>query len=374
MTGELDAKQRDLLSAREDAERRSRFIETVLSGVTAGVLGVDAAGRINAANRSAALLLDAREDLVGRSLDEAAPVLAGLLSRPLPSDGEAAQGQVELIRGSQIISLDVRVARIPDSPGFVLTFDDVTRLVAAQRQAVWKDVARRIAHEIKNPLTPIQLSAERLRRKYLPEITSDRETFEQCTDTIVRQVDDIGRMVDEFSAYARTPEPRIEAADLSEVVRDAAFSQRLRHPDIRVDADVPEKPVVIECDDRLISQAIVNLLKNAAEAIEARRARDGDPKEGRINVRLESTESGVEISVADNGLGFPSIGRARLVEPYMTTREKGTGLGLAIVKRVVEDHGGSLVLEDAPPPGPGALVRIILPAARVAAGSSKELA
>ncbi|MET0545093.1 MAG: ATP-binding protein, partial [Caulobacterales bacterium] len=376
MTGELDAKQRDLLSAREDAETRSRFIETVLSGVTAGVLGVDAEGRITAANRSAAQLLSAIDfgALVGRSLVEVSPQLAKLLSIQLPADGDAAQGQVELPQGSQLITLDVRVARIPDTPGFVFTFDDVTRLVAAQRQSVWKDVARRIAHEIKNPLTPIQLSAERLRRKYLSEITSDRETFEQCTDTIVRQVQDIGRMVDEFAAYSRTPEPRIAPADVAEVVRASAFSERLRHPQIKMEIVLPDGPVVADCDDRLISQAVVNLLKNAAESIEVRRSRDGEPKDPRIQVRVSSDEAAVEIAVIDNGVGFPALGRARLVEPYMTTREKGTGLGLAIVKRVVEDHGGSLTLEDAPQPGPGAQVKIILPLARATdAALNKEL-
>ncbi len=365
MTGELDAKQQDLLSAREEAETRSRFIETVLSGVTAGVLGVDSKGRITAANRSAAQLLGADETaLPGQMIGDVSPELAKFLLSALPRDGDATQGQVELAQGSQLITLDVRVARIPDSAYYVLTFDDVTRLVAAQRQSVWKDVARRIAHEIKNPLTPIQLSAERLRRKYLSEITSDRETFEQCTDTIVRQVKDIGRMVDEFSAYSRTPEPRIAPADIGEVVRSAAFSERLRHPDIKLDILLPEAPVVTECDDRLIAQAVVNLLKNAAESIETRRGRDGEPKEGRISLKVSREESQVEISVTDNGVGFPALGRARLVEPYMTTREKGTGLGLAIVKRVVEDHGGSLVLEDAPQPGPGAQVKIVLPLIR----------
>ena len=362
MTSELDAKQHDLLSAREEAEARSRFIETVLSGVTAGVLSVDSKGRITAANRSAAQLLGAAEgSMPGQMIGDVSPELAKFLFSALPRDGEATQGPVELAQGSQLITLDVRVARIPDSAYYVLTFDDVTRLVAAQRQSVWKDVARRIAHEIKNPLTPIQLSAERLRRKYLGEITSDRETFEQCTDTIVRQVKDIGRMVDEFSAYSRTPEPRIAPADIGEVVRSAAFSERLRHPDIKLDIALPETPIVAECDDRLIAQAVVNLLKNAAESIETRRARDGEPKEGRILLKVSSEASQVEIAVIDNGVGFPALGRARLVEPYMTTREKGTGLGLAIVKRVVEDHGGALVLEDAPQPGPGAQVKILLP-------------
>ena len=362
MTGELDAKQHDLLSAREEAEARSRFIETVLSGVTAGVLGVDSKGQITAANRSAAQLLGAAEgSMPGQMIGDVSPELAKFLFSALPRDGEATQGPVELAQGSQLITLDVRVARIPDSAYYVLTFDDVTRLVAAQRQSVWKDVARRIAHEIKNPLTPIQLSAERLRRKYLGEITSDRETFEQCTDTIVRQVKDIGRMVDEFSAYSRTPEPRLAPADIGEVVRSAAFSERLRHPDIKLDIALPETPIVTDCDDRLIAQAVVNPLKIAAESIETRRARDGEPKEGRILLKISSDAAQVEIAVIDNGVGFPALGRARLVEPYMTTREKGTGLGLAIVKRVVEDHGGSLVLEDAPQPGPGAQVKILLP-------------
>jgi two-component system nitrogen regulation sensor histidine kinase NtrY len=250
---------------------------------------------------------------------------------------------------------------VADRGGFVLTFDDVTRLIAAQRQEAWKDVARRIAHEIKNPLTPIQLSAERLQRKYAAEVTSDPETFRRCTDTILRQVNDIGRMVDEFSSFARMPAPLMAFTDMAEAVRDVVFAQRLAAPDIRVDLEGADAPVGLVCDERLIAQTLTNLIRNACDGVAARRARDGEPKEGRVLVRLRDLDYGVQFEVIDNGVGFPAQGRDRLIEPYVTTRAKGMGLGLAIVARIVEDHGGLLELDDAPQPGPGALVRFVLP-------------
>ncbi|HWA00792.1 MAG TPA: PAS domain-containing sensor histidine kinase [Caulobacterales bacterium] len=360
MTAQLEAQTRDLVAAQEDAETRSRFIEAVLGGVSAGVLGLDRDGRVSAANRSAAQLLGhGDEDLVGRRLVDVAPELAELLNHPTPHDQTPPQ-RVDLERENFSANLSVRMS--PDAEGgLVLTFDDMTKLISAQRQEAWKDVARRIAHEIKNPLTPIQLSAERLRRKYSSEITSDVETFQKCTDTILRQVADIGRMVDEFSSFARMPTPRMAFADMSEIARSTVFGQRLAFADIRFDVEGVEKPVALVCDERLIAQALFNLVKNAAESVQARRARDGEPKNGFVTLKLRDLEYGVQFEVIDNGLGFPAQDRHRLIEPYVTTRARGAGLGLAIVARIVEDHGGLIELDDAAGPGPGAVVRFVLP-------------
>jgi two-component system, NtrC family, nitrogen regulation sensor histidine kinase NtrY len=237
----------------------------------------------------------------------------------------------------------------------------MTTLISAQRQEAWKDVARRIAHEIKNPLTPIQLSAERLRKKYAPEITSDQDTFIKCTDTILRQVADIGRMVDEFSSFARMPTPQMHFADIAEVARNTVFAQRIAFADVRVEVEGADQPIGLVSDDRLIGQALLNLTKNAAESVQARRLRDGEPKDGFVTLRLRDLEYGVQFEVVDNGLGFPEKDRHRLIEPYVTTRTKGAGLGLAIVARIIEDHGGLIELDDAPGPGPGAVVRFVLP-------------
>ncbi|MEJ0024066.1 MAG: ATP-binding protein [Alphaproteobacteria bacterium] len=268
--------------------------------------------------------------------------------------------RVDLVRDNDTRHLSVRASSASGGEGLVLTFDDMTKLIAAQRQEAWKDVARRIAHEIKNPLTPIQLSAERLRKKYSQEITSDRETFERCTDTILRQVADIGRMVDEFSTFARMPVPKMSDENLTEIVRASAFGQRLAFADTRFDVETPQGPLIVRCDGRLIAQALTNLLKNAAEAIQTRRLTDGEPKEGRVLVTLSAQNGEARIDVVDNGAGFPAQGRSRFVEPYVTTRAKGTGLGLAIVQRVAEDHGGRLELDDAPGGGPGARVSMII--------------
>ncbi len=250
----------------------------------------------------------------------------------------------------------MRIGHNPD--GLVLTFDDITRLVTAQRNAAWKDVARRIAHEIKNPLTPIQLSAERLRRKYRKEIIHDVETFDRCTETIIRQVGDIGRMVDEFSAFARMPAPRFAAHDANELLRQAVFAQRVADAELTIDLVEPDKPVEVVCDDRMVGQALTNLLKNAGEAIAARRARDPGP--GHITARLIVEGASVAFEIEDNGVGLPAKGRERLTEPYVTTREKGTGLGLAIVDRIMEEHGGELMLADARQL-PGARITLRLP-------------
>ncbi|MFT3726777.1 MAG: PAS domain-containing sensor histidine kinase [Terricaulis sp.] len=361
MTAQLETQRRDLITAQEDAENRSRFIETVLGGVSAGVVSVDRDGRITTTNRSAAQLLGHQgADLVARRLIDVVPEFADLMNQPAPQAETPAQ-RVDLVRDSGTLNLSVRMA--PDAEGgLVLTFDDMTKLISAQRQEAWKDVARRIAHEIKNPLTPIQLSADRLQRKYFGEITSDKETFQRCTDTILRQVADIGRMVDEFAAFARMPTPVMAYADISDIAKSVVFGQRLVFPDIKFEAEGADKPIALVCDERLLGQALTNLVKNAAESVQGRRVRDGgEPKEGFVTLRLRDLETGVQFEVSDNGLGFPEKNRHRLIEPYVTTRQKGTGLGLAIVARVVEDHGGLIELDDAPGPSPGAVVRFVLP-------------
>jgi two-component system nitrogen regulation sensor histidine kinase NtrY len=361
MTAQLEAQRSDLITAQEDAESRSRFIETVLGGVSAGVISIDSNGRITTTNRSAAQLLEHKEaDLVARRLIDVVPEFADLLNQPAPQF-ETPPQRVDLVRDSGTLNLSVRMA--PDAEGgLVLTFDDMTKLISAQRQEAWKDVARRIAHEIKNPLTPIQLSADRLKRKYHEEISSDPETFQRLTDTILRQVADIGRMVDEFAAFARMPTPVMAYADISDIAKSVVFGQRLVFPDIKFEAEGADAPIALVCDGRLIGQALQNLVKNAAESVQGRRARDnGEPKEGFVTLRLRDLETGVQFEVRDNGLGFPEKNRHRLIEPYVTTRQKGTGLGLAIVARVVEDHGGLIELDDAPGPGPGAIVRFVLP-------------
>ncbi len=360
MTAQLETQRRDLVTAQEDSETRRTFIEAVLGGVSAGVMGLDRDGRITAANRSAAQLLGQGDGvLVGRRLIDIAPEFSELLNQPAPL-GETPSQRVDLVREGGSVNLSVRMS--PDTDGgLVLTFDDMTKLISAQRQEAWKDVARRIAHEIKNPLTPIQLSAERLRKKYADEIKSDPDTFLKCTDTILRQVSDIGRMVDEFSSFARMPTPRMAFADMSEVARTTAFGQRLAFADMRVEVEGIDKPIGLVGDERLIGQALLNLIKNAAESVQARRARDGEPKDGFVLLRLRDLDFGVQFEVIDNGLGFPDKDRHRLIEPYVTTRTKGAGLGLAIVARIVEDHGGLIELDDAPGPGPGAVVRFVLP-------------
>ena len=361
MTHDLQAQQEALRRASQEAEERRQFIETVLTEVSAGVIGLDSHGYISVANRQAALLLALPGDHGrGRKLAEVAPEFADLAAA---GRGGEAEEEIDVTRGRDSRRLRVRASQ--SEGGLVLTFDDVTRLVAAQRNAAWRDVARRIAHEIKNPLTPIQLSAERLRRKYRKDIApAELETFDRCTDTIVRQVGDIGRMVDEFSAFARMPAPKFERLDGTEMLRAAVFAQRVASPDLTVEIKEPAPEVVLMADGRMIGQALTNVLKNAAEAVEARRTGSARLK-GRITARLVVDENGIVIEVEDNGIGLPARDRDRLTEPYVTTREKGTGLGLAIVKRILEDHGGELELTDARS-GQGALAILRLPAASIA--------
>jgi two-component system nitrogen regulation sensor histidine kinase NtrY len=372
MIGQLEANRGELMEAYRQIDERRRFTEVVLAGVSAGVIGLDEQGRIELANRSAASLLETSiAAAAGRPLGELVPEMAPLVAAALAAPDRPVTQEISIGPPSRRRTLIARIAAetaggeggsAPDGfwGGFVLTFDDVTELVSAQRKAAWADVARRIAHEIKNPLTPIQLSAERLKRKYLREITSDPDTFKACTDTIVRQVGDIGRMVDEFSAFARMPQPRIVPSDITEVIRHSVFLQRQAHPDIEYRIEGTEAKLVVPCDPRLLGQALTNLLANAADSIVARRA--ADPAPGHIRVLLQHDDAGTTIAVEDDGEGLPQEGRERLAEPYETRKAKGTGLGLAIVKKVMEDHGGSLVLADRAE-GRGARVSLRLPAA-----------
>jgi two-component system nitrogen regulation sensor histidine kinase NtrY len=361
MTSQLGAQRGELMEAYRQIDERRRFTETVLSGVTAGVIGLDAEGRVNLPNRSASALLGVDLDAaIGLPLAGVAPEFAPLIdaARATPDRPQTAE-----IRSGSPNARRTFIARLGAEmqggrvEGYVLTFDDITELLSAQRKAAWADVARRIAHEIKNPLTPIQLSAERLKRRYLKQITDDPDTFRQCTDTIVRQVGDIGRMVDEFSAFARMPQPVIRPEDANHLLREALVLQRDAHPDITYETHYADPAPVIPCDRRLIGQALTNLLQNAADAV-AMRAAEGA---GRITATVRATPDQVTIAVADDGVGLPQEeDRDRLTEPYVTHKAKGTGLGLAIVKKIMEDHGGKLVLEDRGD-GPGARVMLVLP-------------
>lgn len=366
MTQELRTQRDDIMHAHDLIDSRRRFTEAVLAGASAGVIGVDGHGAVSILNRSAEKLIGCTEsEALGRPLAEALPELADFMAAA--RSGSRTQDQITISRNGRERNLSVRVTseQAGDSDrGYVVTLDDITELVAAQRTSAWADVARRIAHEIKNPLTPIQLSAERLRRKYGKMIEEDRGVFEQCTDTIVRQVEDIRRMVDEFSHFARMPKPVMTAEDVADAVRQTVFLMRVGNSEIQIDAKIGEDPMPARFDRRLISQALTNIIKNATEAIAA-----VPPEElgkGAIRVFAEREGDDVVIDVIDNGIGLPRSNRSRLLEPYVTTREKGTGLGLAIVGRIIEEHGGSIDLRDASEKIPGqrgAWVRIRFAAA-----------
>ena len=356
MTQELRTQRDELVSASDLIDSRRRFIEAVLSSASAGIIGVDASGSIGILNRSAEKLIGhAESETLGHPLSEVLPELDDMMKTAREGAQRLVQGQITINRDGHERNLSVRVSAEQTShsrDSYIITLDDITELVSAQRTSAWADVARRIAHEIKNPLTPIQLSAERIRRKFGKVITEDKAVFEQCTETIVRQVDDIRRMVDEFSRFARMPKPVIEGEDVADTVRQAVFLMRVGHPDIDIQAEIKEEPMRAQFDRRLISQALTNIIKNATEAIEA------VPPEhlgrGRIDVIAAREGDDIVIDVIDNGIGLPKVSRARLLEPYVTTREKGTGLGLAIVGRVLEDHGGRIELNDAADIRPGA--------------------
>jgi two-component system nitrogen regulation sensor histidine kinase NtrY len=359
MTGQLAAQRSELMEAYSQIDERRRFTETVLSGVSAGVIGLDASGRIELPNRAADDLLGL--DLlsaIGRELADVVPEFADLLHEAAASPERARTAEIQIGPPTRRRTLLVRIGADLSggrTDGFVVTFDDITELQSAQRKAAWADVARRIAHEIKNPLTPIQLAAERLKRRFAREITSDPDTFSQCADTIIRHVGDIGRMVDEFSSFARMPHPVIRQEDIGRIAREVLVLQRTARPQIAWHSEIPERGPTAPCDRRLVSQALTNLLQNAADAVAMR------SEAGSIGLRVAQDEEDVRIIVTDDGIGLPQEDRARLTEPYVTHKPKGTGLGLAIVKKIMEDHGGRLTLDDRPD-GPGAVAALILPA------------
>jgi two-component system nitrogen regulation sensor histidine kinase NtrY len=355
MTQELRTQRDELVSASDLIDSRRRFIEAVLSSASAGIIGVDASGSVGILNRSAEKLIGhAESETLDHPLSDVLPELDDMMKAAREGTQRLVQGQITISRDGHERNLSVRISAEQTSQSrdsYIITLDDITDLVSAQRTSAWADVARRIAHEIKNPLTPIQLSAERIRRKFGKVITEDKAVFEQCTDTIVRQVDDIRRMVDEFSRFARMPKPVIEGEDVADTVRQAVFLMRVGHPDVDIQAEIKEEPMRAQFDRRLISQALTNIIKNAAEAIEAVPAEELG--KGRIEVIAARENEDIVIDVIDNGIGLPKMSRARLLEPYVTTREKGTGLGLAIVGRVLEDHGGRIELNDAADIRPG---------------------
>jgi two-component system, NtrC family, nitrogen regulation sensor histidine kinase NtrY len=356
MTQELRTQRDELVNASDLIDSRRRFIEAVLSSASAGIIGVDASGSVGILNRSAEKLIGHVEsETLDHPLSDVLPELDDMMKVAREGTQRLVQGQITINREGHERILSARVTAEQTSQtrdSYIITLDDITELVSAQRTSAWADVARRIAHEIKNPLTPIQLSAERIRRKFGKSITEDKAVFEQCTETIVRQVDDIRRMVDEFSRFARMPKPVIEGEDVADTVRQAVFLMRVGHPDVDIVADIKEEPLRAKFDRRLISQALTNIIKNATEAIEAVPA--GELGRGRIDVIAARENDDILIDVVDNGIGLPKTSRARLLEPYVTTREKGTGLGLAIVGRVLEDHGGRIELHDASEMRPGA--------------------
>jgi two-component system nitrogen regulation sensor histidine kinase NtrY len=370
MLQQLKSQRDEILSAKDVIDERRRFSEAVLEGVTAGVIGVDPDGTIMIVNRSAeSMLALPTEQSLGQNLSALLPHVGRVFEIGRKSGRPVYREQVTFYRTGAERTFNVQVTieggdNALDDKSYVVTIDDITDLVQAQRSSAWADVARRIAHEIKNPLTPIQLSAERIQRRYGKVITEDREVFDQCTNTIIRQVEDIGRMVDEFSAFARMPKPEMKVIDIRDALREASFLVEVSRADIKFERDFGSVPLKGTFDSRLMAQAFGNVIKNAAEAIEAvDRELDGA---GAIRVKATLVDGMIRVDVMDNGKGLPRENRQRLLEPYMTTREKGTGLGLAIVKKIVEDHGGRLELHDAPQDfhgGRGAMITMILPVA-----------
>lgn len=359
MTARITAQQQELIEANRSLDERNRFTETVLEGVSAGVMSTSPDGLVTLVNRSAQALLELPPSFLvtGQPLSAVVPEFSSLLpdGEFLP-EGQSVQRELVLNRGGRNLTFLVKICAEhlgSEVIGNVITFDDITLLQAAQRTAAWADIARRIAHEIKNPLTPIQLSAERLKRRYLKQITDGHDVFVQCTDTIIRHVGDIGQMVDEFSSFARMPQPVMKEENMCDIIRQYYFIQKTAYQNISFNVDLPESSIMMLCDSRQLGQALTNLIKNSVESIESK----GDGSDlGCIGIAVSeevSSDGGrvVRLSVMDNGRGLPKDNRDRLVEPYVTTRAKGTGLGLAIVKKILEDHGGDLLLEDAPAGG-----------------------
>lgn len=346
MTAQLQSQRTDVINANSLLDQRRRFTEAILSGVSAGVIGMDKEGAINLPNQSASALLDTDlKEHIGDKLIDVLPETKELFRKLEGTEKGTAENEIQITRNGHTLTLLARLAadRFDGGiTGYVLTFDDITELQSAQRQAAWADVARRIAHEIKNPLTPIQISAERLKRRYLPEVKDDPDTFRSCIDTIIRQVEHIGSMVNEFASFARMPAPKMESHNLIKICKNAIFLQKQAYPKIKFKFDSLTKKLPFLCDPNQIEQALTNLLKNAVEAVEAK----GEGHKGIITVTLDQEPNRISIAIDDNGIGLPQEGRERLSEPYVTHREKGTGLGLAIVKRIAEDHQGNLNLAE----------------------------
>jgi len=369
MTAQLESQQSGLVEANRELDERRRFTETVLAGVSAGVIGLDAEGRIYLPNRSASQLINNELDQqIGEYLGNIIPEMSDLLREAMQRPDRLQQAEVKLLRKDNSLTLLVRIVgeRLAgEIIGYVVTFDDVTQLLSAQRKAAWADVARRIAHEIKNPLTPIQLSAERLQRKYSKHIIEDKEVFENCTSTIIRQVEDIGRMVDEFSNFARMPQPEFNRENISEICRNSVFLERNRSQGLLIEVNLPDNDISLLCDARQITRAVTNLLKNASESISSVSSSQTDGLyQGQISLTLaerdaNQNETTVILKIEDNGIGLPEDERDRLAEPYVTTRTKGTGLGLAIVKKIMEDHNGELILQNREDGGEGASVSLL---------------
>jgi two-component system nitrogen regulation sensor histidine kinase NtrY len=375
MTSQLRGQREELVAASNLIDTRRRFTEAVLSGISAGVVGIDSEGNVTIANRTALAFLGVKEEAaIGTPISKLLGQLQPIVSASLRDSRPEHRDQITVIRNGRERTINVRVTTersTGQAHGYVITFDDISDLVSAQRSSAWADVARRIAHEIKNPLTPIQLSAERLKRKFGRTIVDDRDVFDQCTDTIIRQVGDIGRMVDEFSSFARMPKPAFTIGNLAGSIREAVFLISVAQPDITFGVELPQEPLVGRFDARLLGQALTNVVKNATEAIGAVPA--SSREKGEIKVTARTEESQIIVDVIDNGIGLPSENRHRLLEPYVTTREKGTGLGLAIVAKIIEEHGGRIELLDAPSVaegGHGAMVRITLPRAEPSAAAN----
>lgn len=355
MTQQLKSQRSELLHANETNEKRRQFTEAVVEGVSAGIVGLDPYGAVTLVNATACDIFGKTEvELVGEDLRHVVPQLASIVDRARSARRGQMHDQIQIGNEADSRTYQVRLTRegtMTESKGFVITLDDMTDLVTAQRTSAWADVARRIAHEIKNPLTPIQLSAERLRRRYADKLSDDFDVFDKCVSTIIRQVGDIGSMVDEFSSFARMPSAALSQGDLSDTIRQAVFLESVRQPEITIRADLPDQAIIAEFDDRLISQGLTNLIKNSVEAFELINVSEIENPVIVVTAAIEGDS--VRVSVADNGNGWPAENRHRLLEPYMTTREKGTGLGLAIVAKIIEQHGGHVELLDSEPDAAG---------------------
>ena len=367
MTRQLNSQRDELVREHDISEQRRQFSEAVLSGVRAGVIGLTQSGRITLMNQSAGLLLGSRDSaMLGYPLEDVLPEFTSAFNIARESIQGTAEDQVNFETETGVRNFDLRVSAYQGArkdTGWVMTFDDMTRLVTAQRHSAWREVARRIAHEIKNPLTPIQLSAERLLRKYSKEIKTDPEVFQNCAQTIIRQVGSLEQMVNEFSAFARMPAPNFEQTDVLKLVQDVLFAQGVAFPEIEFALqDKTEGELLAMCDERLITQALTNLYKNSGESISRRLDASGhDDLSGIIETRISETDSYIKLRISDNGMGWPFPDKERLLEPYVTTRDSGTGLGLAIVMRIADDHGGSLTLHDHEDKSSGAVIEITLP-------------